>query len=150
MIGKLTEVMDIFLRNPSIISFHITKIFVTAHWPKFKLLTLKLSWYCRLVFQEWQHFFLKLGCCCQQLLTLTQKRSEFEQKMCLPVQPVKALLEGCLFRHWFCSQNLQLSSGIACRRHWQMIGWGLNLDSNLNSAACPTICNGSICSEVPE
>ena len=35
---------------------------------------------------------------------------------------------------WFCSQNLRLSSGIAFGSNCQMIGRGLNLDSNLNSA----------------
>ena len=31
-----------------------------------------------------------------------------------------------------------------------MTGRGLNLDSNLNSAARPTSCNGFVCSENPE
>ena len=37
--------------------------------------------------------------------------------------------------HWFCSQNLWLSSGIAYRSDCQMTGRGLNLDSILNSAS---------------
>ena len=74
----------------------------------------------------------------------------------LPVWPAQgpklcwsAAQELC---HWFCSQNLmlQLSSGIAFVSDWQMTDRGLNLDSTLNSAAWPTCCKGSICSEVPE
>ena len=38
--------------------------------------------------------------------------------------------------HWFCSQNLRLSSGIAFRSDCRMICRGSNLDSNLNSAHC--------------
>ena len=37
--------------------------------------------------------------------------------------------------HWFCSQNLRLSSRIAFGSDFQMTGKGSNLDSNLNSAA---------------
>ena len=40
--------------------------------------------------------------------------------------------------HWFCSQNFLLSSGIALGNNCQMTCRGLNLDSNLNSAAWPT------------
>ena len=50
--------------------------------------------------------------------------------------------------HWFSSQNLRLSSGIAFGSDFQMTGRGSNLDSNLNSAAWPTGCKGFICSEV--
>ena len=52
--------------------------------------------------------------------------------------------------HWFCRQNLQLSSGIAFGSDCQMIGRGSNLDSNLNSAAWPTGCRGFTCSEIPK
>ena len=50
----------------------------------------------------------------------------------------------------FCSQLYRLSSGRAFGSDCQMTGRGLNLDSNLNSAAWPTSCRGFICSETPE
>ena len=52
--------------------------------------------------------------------------------------------------HSFCSQNLQLSSGIAFGSDCQMASRGLNLDSNLKSAAWPKGCKGFICSKVPK
>ena len=55
--------------------------------------------------------------------------------------------------HWFCIQNLWLSSGIAWRSDCQMTGRGWNLDSNLTYAAWwpwHTSCNGFICSQTPE
>ena len=39
--------------------------------------------------------------------------------------------------HWFCSQNLRLSSGIAFGSDYQMTCRGSNFDSNLNFAAWP-------------
>ena len=49
--------------------------------------------------------------------------------------------------HWFCSQNLRLSSGIAFESDCQMTGRGSNLDSNSNqwvaevlSAPKPNLC----------
>ena len=44
--------------------------------------------------------------------------------------------------HGFCNQTLQLSSRIAYGSDCQMTCRGLNLDSNLNSAAWPTVTNG--------
>ena len=51
---------------------------------------------------------------------------------------------------WFCSQNLQVPSGIALGRNCQMTGGGFNFDSNLNSATWSTGSKGFICSEVPK
>ena len=47
-------------------------------------------------------------------------------------------------------QSKPHASIIAFVSDWQMTDRGLNLDSTLNSAAWPTRCKGSICSEVPE
>ena len=52
--------------------------------------------------------------------------------------------------HLFCSQNFRLPSGLDFGSDYQMIGWGSNLDSNLNSAAWPTGWKGFICPQVPE
>ena len=68
--------------------------------------------------------------------------------LCLPARPAQAVPVLC---HWFCRQNLRLSSGKACRNDCKMTGRGSNLDSNLNSesAAWPTGCRCFICSKVP-
>ena len=48
--------------------------------------------------------------------------------------------------HWFCIQNVLLSFGKALGSNYQMTDRGFNLDSNLNSAAWPTGCEGLTCS----
>ena len=50
--------------------------------------------------------------------------------------------------HWFCSENLRLSSGTAHGSDCQMTSTGSKLGSNMNSAAWPTSCKGLICSEI--
>ena len=55
--------------------------------------------------------------------------------------------------HWLCSQILRLSSWTVLGSDWQttaLVGRGLNLDSNLNSAVWPMGCRGFICFETPK
>ena len=87
--------------------------------------------------------------------------SEVSQQPLLPTRKGSAFVFACQSRpscaralpqelgHCFCSQNLWLSSGMAFGSDCQMTDRGLNLDSNLNSAALLTSCKGFICSEVP-
>ena len=84
----------------------------------------------------------------QQRLQKTWQRTVFD--LARPTRPSCAAALPKELGHWFCSQNLLLSSGIAFRSDCQMTGRGSNLDSNLNSAAWPTGCKGLICSKVPK
>ena len=84
----------------------------------------------------------------QQRLLPTKKRNVFE--LARPTSLSCAAAQPKELGHWFCSQNLWLTSGIAFGNDYQMFCGGLNLDSNLNYASLPTSCWGFICSEFPE
>ena len=64
----------------------------------------------------------------------------------LPIQPDKscAKVQSQELGLGFSSQNLRLSSGTAFGSDGQITDRGSNFDSNLNSAAWPTSCNGFI------
>ena len=75
--------------------------------------------------------------------------------LCSPVQTAQAVLERCskslaidfAVKSFDCL--LEWSSGVIARRP-ALVGRGLNLDSNLNSASSPMGCRGFICSETPK
>ena len=121
---------------------------VTCHCSKitnhYNILTVKPS-QCS---KSGSNFFVKRGSRGQQRLQQTQKQSVFVLARLTSPSCAGALPQELC--HWFCSQSLLLSSGISFGIDCQMICRGSNLESNLNSAAWPTSCNGFICSKKPE
>ena len=84
----------------------------------------------------------------QQLLQLTSKGPVFVLARTTSPSCAEALPQ--VLGHWFCSRNFQLSSEITSGSDCKITSRGLNLDSNLNSAAWLTGCKGFISSEVPK
>ena len=69
----------------------------------------------------------------------------FSQKKFLPVRPTKAVQDSNRLtpRPWTMTlQSKPPYSWSSLKKWWPMTSWGLNLDSNWNSAAWPTSCKG--------
>ena len=90
--------------------------------------------------------FPKRAECCMQRQQQTWKHPVLASQTC----PSCAWVLPQELSHWLCTQILQSSSGITYRNDCQMTGRCSYLDSNLNSAAWPTICKVFICTEIPQ
>ena len=103
---------------PSKISFHMKKKWLLAaqnlHLNPFDSGSESVS-------QEWQHVFLKRACRGPQRMPQTRKRSVFV--LARPTSQSCAWPRLQVLGHWFCSQNLRLSSGIAFGENARWQAW---------------------------